>query len=104
MLAHGYDTCWLDNYQINQPRPTVAAAIRSNSVEEWQDLATRFAPYIKRIERVTSGLSPAAKRNLADQPAKMYRVERRKLLNDARGGCLKQIVLSNGKTVGRYVP
>lgn len=97
MLAHGYDTVWLDNYGLSMMPPTKSAVIRQQSVEEWDDLVKRWSSYIDYVGNVNSW-SSARLRQLHDNPAKLYRMKRARILSDARANSLKPIVFSNGTT------
>lgn len=99
MMANGYDTVWMDNININMMRPTKNAAIRASSNDEWQAFVKRFEPYI--IYQGKKQWSESREKTLHDNPAKLYRMCRSKLLKDQRAGTLKKITQSNGKVLGQ---
>lgn len=94
MLAHGYDTVWLDNFEVSMMPPTKSATIRKQSIEEWDDLVARWSNYIDYVGNVNSW-SSSRLRELHDNPAKLYRMKRARILKDYKANALKPIVFSN---------
>lgn len=95
-LAHGWDTVWHDTYSVLLAPPTTSAKIRETSQKDWAETVSRLGSYIKFNEGkpVRHEWSSSLTKKIEENPAKLYTMQRAKLLKDARAGTLKPITLT----------
>lgn len=78
MLSRGYDTVYLQDYTIDQDRPTKGATWRKSSIEEFKEFREQYPNYFRDDKKIDDSVQSS------DQPQKGWKMLRLKLLKDSR--------------------